>query len=90
MLIVLYNLYYLYLDGTLMVRPRQLTLGGATGAASGDAGRAAATRVHFLGLGLGENAHEALRLPVWAFGCNFLVLSSAFLAAIASAFSAFF
>jgi hypothetical protein len=73
-----------------MVRPRRLTLGGATGAASGDAARVAATRVRFLGLGLGEDAREALRLPVWAFGCDFLVLSSAFLAAIASAFSAFF
>lgn len=72
-----------------MVRPRRLTLGGAAGAASGDAVRAAATRVRFLGLGLGEDAHEALRLPVWAFGCDFLVLSSAFLAAIASVFSAF-
>jgi hypothetical protein len=38
---LLYNLYYVYLDGRLMARPRLLTFGGAASAASGDDGQAA-------------------------------------------------
>jgi hypothetical protein len=56
-------MYYLYLDGTLMVRPRRFTLGGAAGAASGDAARAAATRTHFWGLSFDKDTSKALRLP---------------------------
>jgi hypothetical protein len=47
-----------------MVRPRRLTLDSATSAASGNAAQAAATRVRFLGLGLGEDARKALRLSI--------------------------
>jgi hypothetical protein len=44
---LLYNLYCLYLDGTLIARPRLFTLGGAASAASGDAARAATPPVRF-------------------------------------------
>jgi hypothetical protein len=43
-----------------MARPRRLSLGGAAGAASGDAARAAATRTRFWGLSFDEDAREAL------------------------------
>jgi hypothetical protein len=46
------------------VQPQRLTLDSATSAALGDAAQAAVTRVRFLGLGLGKNAYEALRLSV--------------------------
>jgi hypothetical protein len=80
-------LYYLYFDGTVVVRPRELTLGRAAGAASSDSAWAATPPDRFWRLSLGENAREALRLPVWAAGSNFLVLLAAFLAAIWAAFS---
>jgi hypothetical protein len=75
---LLYNLYYLYLDGTLMARPRRFTFCGAAGAASGDAAQAATPPVRFWRLSLDEDAREALRLPDWAVVCVFLVLRAAF------------
>jgi hypothetical protein len=47
-----------------MVRPRELTMGGAASAASGDAARAATPPNRFWRLFLGKDARKALRLPV--------------------------
>jgi hypothetical protein len=86
---LLYNLYHLYLAGTLMKRPRLLSLGRAAGAASDDDATAAALPTRRWRLGFDKDAREALRLPVWVVGCNFLVCWAASLAAIAATFSAF-
>ena len=83
------NLYYLYLRGMLIVRPRELTLGGAAGAASGDTLTAAAPPARLLGLGFAEGALEALRLPAWAVLDALLVFWASILAARVAACSAF-
>jgi hypothetical protein len=59
------NLYYLYLSGRLIVRPRRLIMGGAAGAASRDAARAAAPPMRRWRLCFDKVACEALRLPNW-------------------------
>jgi hypothetical protein len=56
-----------------MKRPRLLSLGGAAGAASDDDATAAALPTRCWRLGFDKDAREALRLPVWVVGCNFLV-----------------
>jgi hypothetical protein len=55
------------------VRPQELTLGGAAGAASGDAGTAAAPLERCGRLLFDGGAREALRLPLWAVVDSFLV-----------------
>jgi len=56
------HLYYVYLRGTWMARPRRVSFVGAAGAASVDAGTAAAPPLGLFDLGLREGAREALRL----------------------------
>jgi type VI protein secretion system component VasF len=62
-----------------MKRLRLLSLGGAAGAASDDDATAAALPTRRWRLGFDKDAREALRLPVWVVGCNFLVCWAAFL-----------
>jgi hypothetical protein len=59
------DLYYVYLVGFRMARPRVLTFGGGAGAASGDAGQAATPHLACFGLRTAKGAFEALRLPLW-------------------------
>jgi hypothetical protein len=86
---LLHNLYYLYLAGTLMAWPRLFNLGGAATMGSSDQSAAAPPPERHARLAFGWDAHEALRLPVWAVGSVFLVFWAAFLAAVAAAFLAF-
>jgi hypothetical protein len=53
----------MYLLRTLMMRPQQVSFGGAAGAASGNAWKATALLLGRYDFGLQERAHEALRLP---------------------------
>jgi hypothetical protein len=63
----------MYLLRTLMMRPQQVSFGGAAGAASGNAWKATALVLGRYDFGLQERAHEALRLPFWAVLETFLV-----------------
>jgi hypothetical protein len=85
---LLYNLYYLYLAGTLMARPRLFTLGGAAGAASEDPSTPGESTKRRIRLAFGWETHEALRLPVWGCCIAFLVLFALILAACSAAFAA--
>jgi hypothetical protein len=58
------------------VRPQELTLGGAAGAASGYVGTAAAP-LERRGRLLFDGGAEALRLPLWAVVDSFLVFWAA-------------
>jgi hypothetical protein len=78
------HFYYLYLTGVRIVRPRELSLGGAAGAASGDAGTAAAPPERRGRLLFDGGACEAFRLPLWAVVDGFLVFWAAIRAARAA------
>ena len=56
-----------------MARPRELSFGRAAGAASGDAGTAAAPPERRGRLLFDGGARKALRLPLWAVEDGFLV-----------------
>jgi hypothetical protein len=53
----------MYSPRTLMMRPQQVSFGGAAGVASGNAWTATALLLGHYDFGLQEKAHEALRLP---------------------------
>jgi hypothetical protein len=57
----------------MMLRPRELTLGGAAGAASGNARITAAAPLDRFDLGLLEGGREAFRLVGGAFCIAFVV-----------------
>jgi hypothetical protein len=59
---LLYNLYYLYLAGTLMARPRLFNLGGAATTGGGDPSAAAPPLERRARLAFSWDAREALRL----------------------------
>jgi hypothetical protein len=66
------------------VRPRELSLSRAAGAASGDAGTAAALPERRGRLLFDRGAREALRLPLWAVVDGFFVFWAAIQAARAA------
>jgi hypothetical protein len=84
MLTMANNLYYsdyIYLVGSLTVRPLHGSWAGAAGAAAPPEG--------FCRFAFGVVVAEALCLPVWEVGIDFWVFWSAFQAAAEAAFSAF-
>jgi hypothetical protein len=68
-----YNLYYLSFRDGMIARPRELSLAGAAGAASGDAATAARSPERRDRLLFDAGAREALRLVGGAFCIGFLV-----------------